>query len=143
MGKSASSFLNFYRESIGISLISLWLELSTYIVGINRLEICRDRHTRRSCKNISNCVIFSWKQRVSLQNLRMNMKFTHFFGEFTHPFLQRYWNLIFLIIHIEIYVVQLLAKLVPIYAFLVSKILGTKIWACKIFDKFQVWARNA
>ena len=27
MGKSASSFLNFHRESIGISLISLWLEI--------------------------------------------------------------------------------------------------------------------
>ena len=32
----------------------------------------------------------------------------------------------------------LLAKLVPVYAFLVCKIFGTKLRSCKIFDKFQV-----
>ena len=73
---------------------------------INRLEICRDRHDRRSCKNISNYVNFSWKQGPSLQNLRRSMKFTHLFGEFTHPFLQIYWNFtnsFYSIIYIEIY----------------------------------------
>ena len=29
------------------------------------------------CKRISNCVKFSWKQRISLQNLRSNMKFVY------------------------------------------------------------------
>ena len=70
-----------------------------------RLEICRDRRDRQSCKNSSNCVYFSWKQRISLQNLHINMKFTHLFGKFAHPFLQSYWNLIFSfqsIIYIEI-----------------------------------------
>ena len=107
-----------------------------------RLEICRDRRDRQSCINSSNCVYFSWKQRISLQNLHINMKFTHLFGKFAHPFLFQllkfnifisinhlYWNLAALF----------LAKLVPIYAFLVCKTFGTKIRSCKIFDKFQVW----
>ena len=55
-----------------------------------RLEISRDR---RSCKIFSSCVIFSRKQRVSLQDLGRNMKFTHIFGKFTHTFFQNYWNL--------------------------------------------------
>ena len=104
---------------------------------IHRLEMCHDRHDQRSWKNISNCVIFSWKQRIFLQNLRINMKFTHLFSKFTHPILQSYWNFTFSfqsIIDIEIYAVLLLAKLVPIYAILVCKIFGTKIRSCKIFD---------
>ena len=32
-----------------------------------------------------------------------------------------------------------MAKLVPVYAFLVCKIFGPKIQSCKFFDKFQVW----
>ena len=108
---------------------------------ISRLEICRDRRDRRSCKNSSNCVNFSWKQRIFLQNLHINMKFTHLFVKFAHPFLFQllkfnifisinhlYWNLAALF----------LAKLVPIYAFLVCKTFGTKIRSCKFFDKFQV-----
>ena len=70
------------------------------------------------------------------------MKSTHLSGKFTHPFLQSYWNFTFkfkLIIYIKIYAVLLLAKLVAIYAFLVCKIFGPKVWSCKIFDKFQVW----
>ena len=51
-----------------------------------RLEICRDRRDRRLCKIISSCVIFARKQRVALQHLRRNMKFTHIFGKFTHTF---------------------------------------------------------
>ena len=108
---------------------------------LDRVEICHDRHDWWSCKIFFNFVNFSWKLRVSLQNLHINMKFTHLFGEFTHPFLQRYWNFTFLIIHIEIYVVWLLAKLVPIYAFLVCKIFGPKIRSCKIFDKSHVCVR--
>ena len=53
---------------------------------VPRLEISRDRRDRRSCKFFSSCVIFSRKQRVSLQNLRRNMKFTHMFGKLTHTF---------------------------------------------------------
>ena len=70
------------------------------------------------------------------------MKFTHSFGEFTHPFPQSYWNFPFSlqsIIHIEIYAVLWLAKSVTIYAFFVCKIFGTKIQSCKIFEEFQVW----
>ena len=103
-----------------------------------RLEICHTCHDQRSCKNNSNCVNFPWKQPVSLQQLRINMKFTHLFGEFAHPFLQSYLNFTFLIIHIEIYAVLLLAILVLIYTFLVCKIFGPRVRSCKIFDKFQV-----
>ena len=112
------------------------------IKEIFRLEICRGRHDRQSCKNIYNCVNFSRKQHVSLQNLHINIKFTHLFGEFTHPFLQSYLNFTFSlqsIIHIEIYAVLWLAKSVTIYAFFVCKIFGTKIQSCKIFEEFQVW----
>ena len=56
------------------------------------------------------------------------MKFTHLFGEIAHPFYQSYWNFTFAIIHIEMYAVLLLAKLVLIYAFLVCNIIGTIIW---------------
>ena len=72
-----------------LQLLSTWNHRSHYHT-IARLEICRDRHDQRSCKIFSNCVNFSWKQRVSLQNLRINMKFTHLFGKFTHPFLKSY-----------------------------------------------------
>ena len=97
--------------------------------------------TWRSCKIFSNCVNFSWKPWVSLQNLRINMKSTHLFGKFRHPFLQSYWNFTFsfkLIICIKIYAVLLLAKLVPIYAFLVCKFFGSKFRLCKFFYKFQI-----
>ena len=36
--------------------------------------------------NFSSCAKFSRKQRVSLQNLQRNMKFTHLFGKFAHTF---------------------------------------------------------
>ena len=36
----------------------------------SRVEICRDHHDRRSCKMCADCVIFSWKQREFLHNLR-------------------------------------------------------------------------
>ena len=74
------------------------------------------------------------------------MKFTHLFSKFTHPFLQNYWNFTFSfqpIIYTEIYAVLLLAKLVPIYAFLACKIFGTKLRSCKIFDKFHVCPSRA
>ena len=115
----------FFNEKKNMSLLSF---------VIHRLEMCRDRHDQRSWKNISNCVIFSWKQRIFLQNLRINMKFTHLFSKFTHPFLQSYWNVTFSfqsIIYIEIYAVLLLAILVLIYTFLVCKIFGPRIRSCK------------
>ena len=106
-----------------------------------RLDICRDRHDRRSCKNISNCVNFSWKQRVPLQNLHINMKFTHLFGKFTHPYLESYWFCIFN--HSYWYLRCFIgSKINPDLRNLVCKIFGTKIRSCKIFDKFPVWNRH-
>ena len=36
--------------------------------------------------------------------------------------------------------VLLWVKIVQMYAFLVYNIFGPKLWSCKNFDKFQVWA---
>ena len=105
--------------------------ISFILMISSRLEICRDRHDRRSCKNFSSCVNFSRKQCVSLKNLRTNVKFPHEYGKFTHLFSK--------IIEIEIDPAFFLIKLVVIYAFLVCKFFGLKIWSCKIVDKFQVW----
>ena len=146
---ASCSIFQIYNSGIA-SLILLLRNINIYWTiqifrAEYRLEICRDRRDRRSCKNSSNCVNFSWKQRIFLQNLHINMKFTHLFGKFAHPFLFQllkfnifisinhlYWNLAALF----------LAKLVPIYAFLVCKTFGTKIRSCKIFDKFQVWVTH-
>ena len=42
-----------------------------------RVEICRDRHDRRSCKICANCVNFPRKQGDFLHNLRRTSGFTH------------------------------------------------------------------
>ena len=51
-GKSASSFLNFHRESIGISLISLWLE--TVLCSLVLVKICCNKP--RFC----DCICHKW-----------------------------------------------------------------------------------
>ena len=110
-----------------------------------RLEICRDRRDRRSCKIFPSCVIFSRKQRGSLSNLHRNMKFTQLFGNFTHISFKTIE-----IIHIHFNFNKrdhqcshkrcfIVAKKVALYALLVCKIFGPKIRSCKSFDKFQVW----
>ena len=43
----------------------------------SRVEICRDRHDRRSCKICSRCVNFPGKQRNFSHNLRRTTRFTH------------------------------------------------------------------
>ena len=52
MGKSASSFLNFHRESIGISLISLWLEI--VLCSLVLVKICCNKP--RFC----DCICHKW-----------------------------------------------------------------------------------
>ena len=113
------------NDNICIEIVEPVKMLSTYwtaqiVISMTvtyRLEICRDQ---RSCKIISSCVIFSRKQRVSLQNLRENMKFTHIFGKFTHTFSKTIEIYIFLhfifnkkrtkIINADIYAVLLFTK---------------------------------
>ena len=41
-----------------------------------RVEICRDRHDRRSCKICASCVNFSRKQRNFSHNLHKTTRFT-------------------------------------------------------------------
>ena len=53
---------------------------------ICRLEITRNRRDRRLCKIVSSCVILSRKQRISMQDLRRDMKFSHIFDKFTQLF---------------------------------------------------------
>ena len=43
---------------------------------IIRVEICRDRHDRRSCKICAICVNFPGKQRDFSHNLRRTTRFT-------------------------------------------------------------------
>ena len=98
-------------------------------------------------KQISSCLNSSRKQRVSLQNLCRNIKFTPLFGKITHTFTKKLLNIyIFTSIskrkrtklnYINIYAALLLAKIAAIYVFLECKNVGPKIWSCKIFDKFQ------
>ena len=111
---------------------------------IFRLEICRDRRDRRSCKIFPSCVNFSRKQRGSLSNLHRNMKFTQLFGDFTHisfktiEIMHIHFNFNkrdYQCSHKRCFIV---AKKVVLYALLVCKIFGPKIRSCKIFDKFQV-----
>ena len=42
----------------------------------NRVEICRDRHDRRSCKICASCVNFPGKQRNFSHNLHRTTRFT-------------------------------------------------------------------
>ena len=44
---------------------------------ISRVEICRDRQDRRSCKIFANCVNVPGKQRNFLHNMRRSTRFTH------------------------------------------------------------------
>ena len=55
-------------------LIILWLP---YLDLEHRVEICRDRHDRRSCKICASCVNFPRKQRDFSHNLRRTSRFTH------------------------------------------------------------------
>ena len=56
----------------------------------SRVEICRDRHNRRSCKICASCVNFSGKQRDLWHNLRRNARFTHTKCDFALEFLKFY-----------------------------------------------------
>ena len=56
-------------------MILIVLALREY--AADRVEICRDRHDRRSCKICASCVIFSGKQRDFLHNLHKTSRFTH------------------------------------------------------------------
>ena len=40
----------------------------------------------------SNCINFFRKQRISLQNVCKNMKFTHLFGKITHTLTKKIMN---------------------------------------------------
>ena len=114
-----------------------------------RLEICRDRRDRRSCKIFPSCVNFSRKQRGSLSNLHRNMKFTQLFGDFTHISFKTIE-----IMHIHFNFNKrdyqcshkrcfFVAKKVVLYTLLVCKIFGPKIWSCKISDKFHWFGQFA
>ena len=60
-------------------LISLcaFFELLALLALPARVEICRDRHDRRSCKICASCVKFPVNQRDFSHNLRRTTRFTH------------------------------------------------------------------
>ena len=57
---------------------------------VTRVEICRDRHDRRSCKIFANCVNFPGKQRDFMHNLRRSTRFTHTMCDFAMKPLKLY-----------------------------------------------------
>ena len=59
-------------------------------LGLFRVEICRDRHDRRSCKICASCVNFPGKQRDFSHNLRRITKFTHTKRDFALKLLKVY-----------------------------------------------------
>ena len=96
-----------------------------------RLEVCRDRQYGWI---FPSCVNFPKKQCASFLNLHRNMKFTHWFGKFTHTF----FTITIEVLHIDFNfnkkrpkLVLSLAKIVAIYALLVCTIFGPKIGSCK------------
>ena len=52
-------------------MILIVLALGEY--AAHRVEICRDRHDRQSCKICASCVFFSGKQRDFSHNLHRTL----------------------------------------------------------------------
>ena len=103
-----------HRQSSSSSL--LWSSLSSLIIiTANRVEICHNRHNRRSCKICASCVNFPPKQRDFSHYLRRTSRFTHAKCDFALKMLKFY----------------------TLY-----KIFGLKIQSCKFFDKSHVWSAN-
>ena len=55
----------------------LWQTHQSVINGRVRVEICRDRHDRQSCKICASCVNFPGNQRDVSHHLRRTTRFTH------------------------------------------------------------------
>ena len=66
----------------------LWA--SNIIKAKTRVEICRDRHGRRSCKICASCVNFPGNQRDVSHNLRRTTRFTHTRCDFALKLLKFY-----------------------------------------------------
>ena len=113
--------------------------------GQTWVEICRDRHHRRSCKIYVSCVNFPGKQRDFLHNLRRTTRSTHTKCDFALKMLR--FDTLSLILtkklhNLCIYAVSFWLKIVASYALLVCNTFGPKIWSCNFVDKSQVWDRQ-
>ena len=71
---SPQIYLDHRPEAILLACCNFCSKNISYIS--NRVEICRDRHDRQSCKICVSCVFFSAKQRDFLHNLRRTSRFT-------------------------------------------------------------------
>ena len=67
----------------------IW-ELDYNIEAESRVEICRDRHDRRSCKICASCVNFPRRHRNFSHNLRRTSRFTHTKCDFALKLLKFY-----------------------------------------------------
>ena len=56
----------------------------------DRVEICRDRRDRRSCKIFANCVNFPRKQHDFMHYMRKSTRFTHLMCDFALKLLKLY-----------------------------------------------------
>ena len=75
-----------------------------------RVEICRDRHDRRSCKICANCVNFPGNQCNVSHNLHRTTRFTHTKCDFALKNIK--------ILHTQINFNNKATKITDIYAFL-------------------------
>ena len=82
-------------EMVMVMMVMVIVMVMVVRMIVVRLEICRDRHDRRSCKKISSCVIFSKKQRNSLQICEDIWNSLDHLECFHTTFLQNYWNFTF------------------------------------------------
>ena len=55
-----------------------------------RVQICHNRHDRRSCKIFANCVNFPGKIRDFMHNMRRSTRFTHTMCDFALKLLRLY-----------------------------------------------------
>ena len=86
------SFLACFHSGLPPSLGSFLFSTFKFVCFqvFYRVEICRDRHDRRSCEICSRCVNFPGKQRDFSHNLRRTSRFTHTKCDFALKLLKFY-----------------------------------------------------
>ena len=103
------------------------------------VEICNDRRDRRSCKICASCVKFSRKQHILFCKNCVEVKYLYAISVILH---KRNKKNDLISWFGCIYAVSFSVKVVIIYARLVCKLFGRKIWSWNFFDKSHVCAAS-
>ena len=93
--KSEANFTEHYKNCVQIKafvvVIVIHIQIRRHKASPScRVEICRDRHDRRSCKIFASCVYFPGKQHNFSHNLRRTTRFTHTKCDFSLKLLKFY-----------------------------------------------------